>query len=193
MAPSVVAFLSSSMVRQNLGRSTRSIYLGLACLSLTLHLLLALFCLSVLQTACVLPTSSSSSIPKTHTRRHQSVSHSSSSSDASSSHKLPTSPQSDERHKLNANALHHKGKDLFSWATEREKKLIGAGDSKKVIQKVKGRSKLEALFNHPLYNLPHPDPQEDDWLLRVKTDEDARDTGSEEEVRENAINDDSQW
>uniref|UniRef100_A0A4W6D2Z2 FAM20 C-terminal domain-containing protein n=1 Tax=Lates calcarifer TaxID=8187 RepID=A0A4W6D2Z2_LATCA len=130
---------------------------------------------------------------KLHTRRHQSVSHSSSSSDASSSHKLPTSPQSDERHKLNANALHHKGKDLFSWATEREKKLIGAGDSKKVIQKVKGRSKLEALFNHPLYNLPHPDPQEDDWLLRVKTDEDARDTGSEEEVRENAINDDSQW
>ncbi|XP_040918228.1 extracellular serine/threonine protein kinase FAM20C-like [Toxotes jaculatrix] len=178
------------MVRHSLGRPTRSIYLGLACLSLTLHLLLAFFCLSVLQTACVPPTSSSSSslsIPRTETRHQQSVSYSSSSfSGASSSHKLPVSPQNDEHHKLNANKLDHKGEDSFSGATGREKKLIGAG---KAIQKVKGRSKLEALFNHPLYNLPHPELREDDWLLRVKTNEDAGDAGSEEDV----IDDDSQW
>lgn len=29
-------------------------------------------------------------------------------------------------------------------------------------------SKLQALFSHPLYNLPRPPIQEDDWLLRVK-------------------------
>ncbi|XP_022612762.1 extracellular serine/threonine protein kinase FAM20C-like [Seriola dumerili] len=163
------------MMRQNLGRSTRSIYLALACLSLTLHLLLAFFCLSVLQTACVLPASSSSS----------------SSGDASSSsQKLPTSPQNDEHHKLNASTLHLKGKDSFSAASEREKKLIGTGQ---VIQKVKGCSKLEALFNHPLYNLPHPELREDDWLLRVKTNEDASDTESEEEEREDDVSNDSEW
>ncbi|XP_062295318.1 extracellular serine/threonine protein kinase FAM20C-like [Scomber scombrus] len=178
------------MVRQYLGRSTRSIYLGLAFLSLALHLLLALFCLSVLQTACFLPTSSSSSssTPRTDTQRHQS--NTSSSLAASSSHKLPTSPQNEEHHKLNV-VLHHKERDSLSGTTEREKKLIGDG---KLIQKVNGRSKLEALFEHPLYNLPHPELlQEDDWLLRVKTHEDARETGSEEEEKEDSITNDSQW
>ena len=58
-----------------------------------------------------------------------------------------------------------------------------------------GGSKLEALFSHPLYNLPRPETQEDDWLLRVKTSEDEdeeeeeeRDTGGEEEEEE-----DSYW
>ncbi|XP_074511432.1 extracellular serine/threonine protein kinase FAM20C-like [Sebastes fasciatus] len=176
-------------MRQNLGRSTRSIYLTLACLSLALHLLLAFFCLSVLQTACVLPTSSSSSsIPRTDTQHRQSISHSSSSSAASSSsHKLPTIPQNEEHHKLHAN---HKERDSFSDATEREKTLIGGG---KVIQKVKGHSKLEELFKHPLYNLPRQELQDDDWLLRVKANEHARDSESEEEEREDTIDDDSQW
>uniref|UniRef100_A0A7N8WXP8 Family with sequence similarity 20 member C, like n=1 Tax=Mastacembelus armatus TaxID=205130 RepID=A0A7N8WXP8_9TELE len=147
-------------MRQNLGRSTRSIYLSLACLSLALHLLLAFFCLSVLQTACVLPTSSSSSsIPKADTLHRQPVFHASSSSAASSSHKLPTS---DKHHKLNSNTWHHVGKGSLGEAAEQEKTLIGAG---KVIQKVKGHSKLEALFRHPLYNLPRPEPQKDDCLL----------------------------
>ncbi len=175
------------MIKLKLGRSTRSIYLGLACLSLVLHLLLAFFCLSVLQTACVLPpssSSSSSSIPKTH----QTISHSS--SDASSSHKLPKIPQDEERHKLNAKTLHPADKDSFNDATEGENKLIGAG---KLFQKVRGRSKLEALFKHPLYNLPRPDLQEDDWLLRVKKEEETRHTGSEEEEGEDAGNSDSQW
>ncbi|XP_034448075.1 extracellular serine/threonine protein kinase FAM20C-like isoform X1 [Hippoglossus hippoglossus] len=168
-------------MRRNLARPTRSIYLALACLSLTLHLLLAFFCLSVLQTACVLPSSSSSSSsfnPRTDTRQHQSVS-----SSSSSSHKLPTSSRNDEGHKLN-NTSDQKGTDSVA---ERDKKLIGAG---RVIPKVKGHSALEALFNHPLYNLPRPEPHQDDWLLRVKTTEDA---GSEEEEQEDDINSDSQW
>ncbi|XP_035510910.1 extracellular serine/threonine protein kinase FAM20C-like [Morone saxatilis] len=179
------------MIKLNLCQSTRSIYLGLACLSLALHLLLAFFCLSVLQTACVLPTSSSlssSSIPRTDTQHHQSSAHSSSSSAVSSSHKLPTSRQDEEHHKPNAKTLHPKEKDSFSDATEREKKLIG---SVKVIQKVKSGSKLEALFKHPLYNLPRPELLQDDWLLRVKTNEHAGDTGSEEGRSEDAINSDS--
>ncbi|KAK7939832.1 hypothetical protein WMY93_003158 [Mugilogobius chulae] len=36
---------------------------------------------------------------------------------------------------------------------------------------VKGRSKLEELFNHPLYNLSHPKLQEDDWLLKLKPED----------------------
>uniref|UniRef100_A0A674AV05 Family with sequence similarity 20 member C, like n=1 Tax=Salmo trutta TaxID=8032 RepID=A0A674AV05_SALTR len=31
-----------------------------------------------------------------------------------------------------------------------------------------GMSKLEALFSHPLYNMPTPPIHEDDWLLKVK-------------------------
>lgn len=84
--------------------------------------------------------------------------------------------------------LHHKDRDSLSDVSERERKLIGDGQ---VIQK--SHSKLEALFKHPLYNLPHPELQDDDWLLRVKTHEDARETGSEEEEREDAITNDSQW
>uniref|UniRef100_A0A671WTN5 FAM20 C-terminal domain-containing protein n=1 Tax=Sparus aurata TaxID=8175 RepID=A0A671WTN5_SPAAU len=186
------------MIKLHLRQSTRSIYLGLACLSLALHLLLALFCLSVLQTACVLPTSSSfsssssSSVPRTDTQRHQAISRSSSSSAASSSssHELPTVPQEEEHHKLNAKTSHPEGRgSLNGDATVREKKVTGVG---KVIPRVKGCSKLEALFEHPLYNLPRPELQDDDWLLRVKTNERARDTGSEEEEGEEAMNSDSQ-
>jgi len=189
----LISFHSPSMVKLNLGQSTRCIYLGLACLSLILHLLLAFYCLSVLQTTCVLPTSSSStssSIPRTDTRHHHSVSHSSSSSAARSSNKLPTSPQIEERHKPAASVFDHKGNGSFSEATEKAKKLTGAGEVKQ-----KGHSKLEELFKHPLYNLPHPELQQDDWLLRLKTDEDARDTRSlEEEMEmEDSIPSDSEW
>uniref|UniRef100_UPI0037E7A7B3 extracellular serine/threonine protein kinase FAM20C-like n=1 Tax=Semicossyphus pulcher TaxID=241346 RepID=UPI0037E7A7B3 len=175
------------MIRQNLGRSTRSICLVLACLSLALHILLAFFCLSVLQTACILPATSTSSIARTDT---QSISHSSSSSStASSSHKLPTNPQNEEHHKLIAKALRPEEKHSYNDATEKENKLIG---DRKETQKVKGHSKLEALFEHSVYNLPRPDLREDDWLLRVKKNEYARDSGSEEEEREDDIINDSQ-
>ncbi|XP_063759856.1 extracellular serine/threonine protein kinase FAM20C-like [Eleginops maclovinus] len=177
------------MMRQNLVRSTRSIYLCLACLSLALHLLLAFFCFSVLQTACVpsssSSSSSSSSIPRTDRRQRQSISHSSSSPAASSSRKLPTIPQNEEHHKL----LNQKEKDSFWDATEGEKKQIGG-----LIQKVKGRSKLEVLFKHPLYNLPPQVLQDDDWLLRLKaTTEQTSEKDSEEEGKDDSIDADSDW
>lgn len=59
-----------------------------------------------------------------------------------------------------------------------EKKFTGGG---KAAEEVKGRSKLEALFRHQLYNQPRPQLQEDDWLLRVKTDQQAQDEGQEDE------------
>ncbi|XP_034055942.1 extracellular serine/threonine protein kinase FAM20C isoform X2 [Gymnodraco acuticeps] len=178
------------MMRQNLGRSTRSIYLCLAFLSLALHLLLAFFCFSILQTACVpssSSSSSSSSLPRTDSEHRQSLSHSSSSPAASSSNKLPTILQNEEHHKLNSNKLNHKEKDLLWDATERENKLTGG-----LIQKVKVWSKLEVLFKHPLYNLPPKSLQDDDWLLRVKTNtEHTSDKGSEEEEKEDSIDADS--
>ncbi|XP_034047236.1 extracellular serine/threonine protein kinase FAM20C-like [Thalassophryne amazonica] len=140
------------MVRRTFSRSTRSIYLGLACLSLTLHLLLAFFCLSVLQTACVLPRSSPS-------------------------YKPPTILQNEEDHKNNTSLFQQRGNDSFIDVAETEKNQAAARHS---IKKVKGHSKLEALFNHPLYNMPCPELQDDDWLLRMKTEEDGKDTESQE-------------
>uniref|UniRef100_A0A3Q3GFU5 Extracellular serine/threonine protein kinase FAM20C-like n=1 Tax=Kryptolebias marmoratus TaxID=37003 RepID=A0A3Q3GFU5_KRYMA len=162
----------SSMVRRTLGQSTRSIYLGLAFMSLTLHLLLAFFCFSVLQSACVPPTSFSSTssfVPKTEIVSHSS----SSSSAASSSNEPPSSSQNGGSPKLSS--LDREGKGSFDEAAE--KKLIGAelGTLKETT-----RSKLEELFKHPLYNLPRPGLQDDDWLLRLKTDEEAKETESED-------------
>ncbi|XP_061605859.1 extracellular serine/threonine protein kinase FAM20C [Phyllopteryx taeniolatus] len=143
------------MGRRNLGPSTRSIYLCLACLSLALHIILALFCLTVLQTACVLPNSSSSSLnPRTYNQNHQ----------PSSSHKLSISSQND--------------------AIATGKKMIGSG---RVNQVIKGASKLEALFKHPLYNLPEVGLLEEDWLLRVKKNEHVGDDMEED------IYSDSHW
>ncbi|XP_037333110.1 extracellular serine/threonine protein kinase FAM20C [Pungitius pungitius] len=170
------------MIKPSLGGSTRSIYLGLACLSLALHLLLAFFCLSVLQTACVLPTSSPASTPtRTDSQHSQPISHSSSSSSSASSRKLPTIPQSEEHHTLSANTS--------TDASERQAKLMAAGKG----PRVKSLSKVEELFKHPLYNLPRPPLQDDDWLLRVKTNEHAGDGGSEEEEKEDAVLNESQW
>lgn len=81
----------------------------------------------------------------------------------------------------------HKGKGSFNESAEKAKKLMGAEMG---VQKKRGRSKLEELFKHPLYNLPRPELQEDDWLLRLKTDEEAKDTETEEE---NPVTDDSEW
>lgn len=148
-----------------LTRSTRSIYLSLACLSLIIHLLLAFFCLSILQTGCILPLSSSSSstrdtVPVQHGSLH--------------------SPLDAEQHQGQRPAE----EDPFG---RNEKKLTGGG---KAEQEVKGHSKLEALFRHPLYNQPGAKLQEDDWLLRVRTSQQAQDEGQE---KENAIDTDSEW
>lgn len=155
------------MRKLKLARSTRSIYLSLACLSLTIHLLLAFFCLSILQTACILPPSSSSS----STRDTVPVQHDSSPVDA-------------EQHQMNVQGQRPAAEDPFS---RNEKKSIGGG---KAAQETKGRPKVEALFRHPLYNQPRPQLQEDDWLLRVRTSKQAQEEGQDEE---DAMGTDSEW
>uniref|UniRef100_A0A8C5FWN5 FAM20 C-terminal domain-containing protein n=1 Tax=Gadus morhua TaxID=8049 RepID=A0A8C5FWN5_GADMO len=146
------------MLRRSVGgRSTRSICLVLACLSLALHILLAIFCLSVLQTACVPPHSSSSS---------------------------PLHDPGSTSRQTKSSVIISNG--IFANnATEWEKEPTGDKISTKGMREVDpGGSKLEALFSHPLYNLQRPEMQEDDWLLRVKNSEDEeeeRDTGGEEE------------
>lgn len=175
------------MRKLNWGRSTRSIYLSLACLSLALHLLLAFFCLSVLQTACVLPSSSSS--PATDALNQESQS--SIASAASSSHQVvPAHPPDVEHLKVNAKSSQPKENHSISGAAEKEKPLISAG---KVTQTSKRQSKLEALFKHLLYNLPQPELQEDDWLLRVKQNEHSQEARRKEMEREDAIHIDSEW
>lgn len=157
------------MRKLKLARSTRSIFLSLACLSLTIHLLLAFFCLSILQTACILhPSSSSSSTRDTVPVQHGSR----------------PSPLDAEQHQMNVQGQRPAEEDPLGG---NEKKLIGGG---KAAQEVKGRSKLEALFRHPLYNQPRPQLQEDDWLLRVKTSQHSQDKGQEEE---DTISTDSEW
>ena len=148
--PSLWFLLSprASMLRRSIGgRSTRSICLVLACLSLSLNILLALFCFSVLQTACVLPPSSSSPLD-----------------DPGSSSRQRQPSVSDGNSVYNA---------------EWEKEPTRAEMATKGIREVDPRgSKLEALFSHPLYNMPRPETQEDDWLLQVKTTEDEEERDS---------------
>lgn len=86
--------------------------------------------------------------------------------------------------------LHLKVRGSLNEVAEKSKKLIGVG---KIIQKVDGPSKLGALFKHPLYNLPQPELQQDDWLMTLKTEEDAKDTESQEEENEDIFPDDSEW
>ncbi|XP_020782917.2 extracellular serine/threonine protein kinase FAM20C [Boleophthalmus pectinirostris] len=116
-------------------RPTRSLYLCLAGLSLALHLFLVFFCVTVLQTACVPPQSSSSSSASVQTAAIQNT-------------------------KPNSSTIQDKATNL----SRPDRKL-------EEDPKVRGRSKLDELFNHPLYNLSHPELQEDDWLLRVKAEE----------------------
>uniref|UniRef100_A0A8C8GC92 FAM20 C-terminal domain-containing protein n=1 Tax=Oncorhynchus tshawytscha TaxID=74940 RepID=A0A8C8GC92_ONCTS len=156
------------MARQGMGRLSHSVCLVLTCLSLALHLILALFCLSVLQTSCVIPPpsscSSSLSFPGTVPHGKQGRSHSLSSQ--SSSHKLP----------------------------EKDKKLIQTKMATKVSQRISSRSKLEALFSHPLYNLPRKHLLEDDWLLKLKPKNKGGDSEEEDEEEDSdKSSEDSEW
>lgn len=148
LLPSSSFLFSSRMRRLNLTRSTRSIYLSLACLSLVLHLLLAFFCLSILQTTCVLPPSSSSGRGAGPGQRGS-----------------RPGPQTNVQGRPPAE------EDPFGG---RGKQLIGGG---KAAEEVRGHSKLEALFRHPLYNLPRPQLQEDDWLLQLTTSGQVQEEG----------------
>ncbi|XP_029612715.1 extracellular serine/threonine protein kinase FAM20C-like [Salmo trutta] len=187
------------MARQGVRRLSHSVCLVLTCLSLALHLILALFCLSVLQTSCVIPPSSSCSsslsFPGTIPLGKQGRSHSLSSQ--SSSHKLPVSRMNGDFTKMAAH-IDHKVEASFNIVNEKEKdkKLIQTKMATKVVsgQRVSNHSKLEALFSHPLYNLPRKHLLEDDWLLKLKPKNKGEDSEEEDEEEDSdKSSEDSEW
>ncbi|KAM9474177.1 extracellular serine/threonine protein kinase FAM20C-like isoform 2-T2 [Salvelinus alpinus] len=183
------------MARQGVGRLSHSVCLVLTCLSLALHLILALFCLSVLQTSCVIPppSSCSSSFPGTIPHGKQGRSHPLSSQ--SSSHKLPVSRMNGDFTKMAAH-IDHKVEASLNIVNEKEKdkKLIQTNMATKVSQRVSSRSKLEALFSHPLYNLPRKHLLEDDWLLKLKPKNKGGDSEEEDEEEDSdKSSEDSEW
>ncbi|XP_055752891.1 extracellular serine/threonine protein kinase FAM20C-like [Salvelinus fontinalis] len=185
----------TNMARQGVGRLSHSVCLVLTCLSLALHLILALFCLSVLQTSCVIPppSSCSSSFPGTIPHGKQGRSHPLSSQ--SSSHKLPVSRMNGDFTKMAAH-IDHKVEASVNIVNEKEKdkKLIQTKMATKVSQRVSSRSKLEALFSHPLYNLPRKHLLEDDWLLKLKPKNKGGDSEEEDEEEDSdKSSEDSEW
>lgn len=96
-------------------------------------------------------------------------------------------PLDAEQHQRNVQSSRPAGDDSVSGE---EKRLTGGG---RAAREVKGRSKLDALFGHPLYSPPRPQLQEDDWLLRVRTGEHKQDEGREDQEEEEAISADSEW
>ncbi|XP_052346132.1 extracellular serine/threonine protein kinase FAM20C-like [Oncorhynchus keta] len=76
---------------------------------------------------------------------------------------------------------------------EKDKKLIQTKMVTKVSQRISSRSKLEALFSHPLYNLPRKHLLEDDWLLKLKPKNKGGDSEEEDEEDSDKSSEDSEW
>lgn len=92
--------------------------------------------------------------------------------------------------------IDHKAEASFNMVKEKEKdkNLIGTKMAIKVSQQVHSRPKLEALFSHPLYNLPHPHLLEDDWLLKLKSKNKGEDSEEEDEEEDSdKSSEDSEW
>lgn len=175
------------MRKMSPGRSNRSVYVSLACLSLALHLLLAFFCLSVLHTSCDPPSSTTTSsssaaaiaaaIRRTAGQNRRSVLPPA----VDTSSPPPPTPSVlswDEKHGNQTIALQApSARGAFGDVANKESNLIAG---RKLIEKVKSKEKLEALFNHRLYNLPLPKPLEKDLLLPVKSPPPEKDSESYE-------------
>lgn len=168
------------MRKVSLGRPSRSIYVSLACLTLALHLLLAFFCLSVLHTSCIplstTTTSSSSAaaaaavVRKPAGQRREFVL-------APSVRTLSPPKLLWDENPLNQTiAVEARNAEAtFGNAASKESKLTAA---RKLIEKVKRRDKMEALFRHRLYNLPLPELRDEDMLLLVMSQPVEKDSSS---------------
>ncbi|XP_035259598.1 extracellular serine/threonine protein kinase FAM20C-like [Anguilla anguilla] len=152
------------MKRWGLRRCSRPACLLLACLSLALHLFLALSSLSLSQTPCRPPAR-----PRTKTIRALadfnftwleagSPGRGTGASQVDSSHQDASRPH-DEKAGNSAPSLEEGPIASLNMATKMDPLAKSAGA---------GLPKLSALFSHPLYNLPRPPLHEDDWLLKVK-------------------------
>ncbi|XP_061840660.2 extracellular serine/threonine protein kinase FAM20C-like [Nerophis lumbriciformis] len=130
-------------------RRSRTICLSLALISIFLHLLLALVSLSLYRQPCDPPLT-----PWTHVLKRL-VNKSGSSTGIGGPTISPTSTEN-------------------RVGTPRNKLLSGKSEGIAPVkaplaeQLAAGLSKLGALFDHPLYDVPTTAMHEDDWLLRVK-------------------------
>ncbi|KAM9857050.1 extracellular serine/threonine protein kinase FAM20C-like [Aulostomus maculatus] len=131
-------------------RRSRTICLSLALVSVFLHLLLSFVSLSFNQQPCnpLLPA-------RTHILRDLARTHST--SVGISSPGVPDSSRSGAGEDAEVPTGRPGGKNLSASV---------AGGAAELLKS--GLSKLEALFQHPLYNIPGPPIAEDDWLLRVQ-------------------------
>ncbi|XP_045902965.1 extracellular serine/threonine protein kinase FAM20C-like [Micropterus dolomieu] len=123
---------------------SRTICLSLAFIAIFLHLLLVFVSLPIYHQPCNLPLP-----PRTQILRDLA-----SANYNSVGISVPAEPQTKTTHRDSSN----KG------ANEDAK-----GHANRAESVESGLSKLEALFEHPLYNMPSPSIPEEDWLLKVKS------------------------
>ncbi|XP_040002562.1 extracellular serine/threonine protein kinase FAM20C-like isoform X2 [Xiphias gladius] len=139
-------------------RRSRTICLSLAFVTIFLHLLLALASLSIYHHPCDPPLP-----PKTYILRdlartdYISVG-------ISGLAELPTDAAQRDSSNKDAN-----GHVRTAPASINAAASVGRYDGDGAEPLESGLSKLEALFDHPLYNMPSPPVPEEDWLLKVKS------------------------
>ncbi|XP_045074527.1 uncharacterized protein LOC123487369, partial [Coregonus clupeaformis] len=184
-------------------RRSRMICLLLAIASLSLHLLLAVLSLSVDQNLCDAP-----SPRQTHPHNLRALvdtNYTSTMSDNHSSYaKTPPDTRKVDSSNMDSNGP-HKMAEMDAVTTKMAVKAVhghkkeGPVDSVNMAVRVgkfgsmamksmgSGMSKLEALFSHPLYNMPTPPIPEDDWLLKVKPKVKARERSTQMWVSDSDI------
>lgn len=147
-------------------RRSRTICLSLAFITIFFHLLLALVSFSIYHQPCDIPL-----LPRAHVLRD--LAHANYTSVVI---RDPAEPPTDtvQRDSSSEDAK----KTAQSNARLRsEKGLLEREDKNASIES--DLLKLEALFGHPLYNMPRPPIPEEDWLLRVKPKVKASETSSQ--------------
>ncbi|XP_072240770.1 extracellular serine/threonine protein kinase FAM20C-like [Leuresthes tenuis] len=154
-------------------RRSRTICLSLAFITIFLHLLLALVLLSTHHLPCDPPLP-----PKIHVLRDLAHTNTTSSAGIRGSAELPTDTlQKDSSHedakKDNKGQVHSLSyKSLSVKEDKNTPATMATTESRYSASQTESLEsdllKLEALFDHPLYNMPKPTIPEDDWLLRVK-------------------------
>lgn len=170
-------------------RRSRTICLSLALISIFLHLLLSFVSLSFYHLPCAPPPPPSTHILRDLARTNYT------STGISSPAESPT--RTTQRHSSHLDA----DKDAEVHVQAHPDKEVTGGKKTPVSvvgddagwdkPSESGLSKLEALFDHPLYNLPGSSIPEDDWLLKVKPKVKASEKSSQmwfvQHIRVNAL------
>ncbi|XP_069387022.1 extracellular serine/threonine protein kinase FAM20C-like isoform X2 [Paralichthys olivaceus] len=142
-------------------RRSRTICLSLAFIVVFLQLLLALVPLSIYHPPCDSPPS-----PNTHIRRELArTSYAPTGISGLADPPADTAQRASSDIDANEDGKGHVGTVPASIEVAGSP---GHRDNNGAEPLESGMSKLKALFDHPLYNMPGPAVPEDDWLLRVK-------------------------